>query len=240
MAVTRAIPSSPLLSLPQPAHTAGFYRVRSQGKGEALGLFVERKGLSGMENEQTKDASPDLWEGEEECDTDEQCQGLDEAAPQEDEEGLRVSNAPDFDFLDAVALEVVHVMMDMVNAAEADLPPRSLDYGGGDVPSHLPCQVVQRATIHRRDLLRGLGVFGVEPIDDVGRPIDLSQQRPGRIQTTEDPSKHGVVSACFLTGFARGDRVLRHAVVEVLQHNPPEEAGERATNEKEMNHGKTT
>jgi hypothetical protein len=124
----------------------------------------------------------------------------------------------EFDLLDALDLEVVRQLMDMVNALDCDLLPRSLDIIGLGRACALSYQVTQRAAIQRRGLLGALVVYGVEPIDEVGVTVSFDRHFPGRIRIVADPSLDGIVSVRMLTGFMRSGVILRPACVEVMRH----------------------
>ena len=133
-------------------------------------------------------------------------------------EGFNHEGIDKFDFLDPLAREAADRLMDMVNAVEGDLLPRSMDFADLGPGSVLPYQVTQRAVIQRRKLLDVLDVYGVEPIDEVGVTVSFDRHFPGQERIVDDPSLHGVVSVCMLTGFMRGGVVFRPACVEVMRH----------------------
>ena len=135
--------------------------------------------------------------------------------------------------LETAVHEVIHKLMDRVNDADLELPPHAMESLELKPASVSPNAVLQRAAILRRKLLAVLALLGVEPIDEVGIVADYGRHQvcPGPI--TANPEHHNKVAVCLLTGFLRGGKVIRPALVEVFQYQEPEPQGEESPGEED-------
>lgn len=108
-----------------------------------------------------------------------------------------------------VELEVDAVLRDLLEVGDdLDRAREAAEAAGVD-------GVREGIELVRKRFLAALAKHGVEPIDAAGQPFDPARHDAVATVDVDDPALDGAVARVMRAGYARGDRVLRPAMVAV-------------------------